>query len=845
MSLTKHYSRLLALACAALVFVGCSDESYKLSNDQFILGVEQDHTKGSTVEGNLITTAIRETHRLDFVFYPSSLIKTSAPAFLDSEFLNENHLNDILDVYPRGMQDQFIIGSMRGRDVKRFILERTGDTYSTDLQVAGLTYDIGFLGGWPQYAYYRQRGGAELDDNRTYRVAVSRYYYFSGNTFPSYKYRNGLGLRDFTETSFISARESLSTYLRSGREWPYLREPRANVSRITKSHLGRKTISEIQGIAHLSPFKGHQVITRGIVTAVGSVGHYPGGEEAFIQCPNGDGDLRSSDALHLHWRDQGLSLEIGDMIEVEGVVYEQVFDAGLSRTSLREIKNVRVLSSNNTLPEPVILGEGGRAIPDSVISSWQGNVNFRPSLNLNDALDFYESLEGMRVTIRNPRITGFQGGNEEFYRNRPKGYLNVWVVPDGHRTNYQTTPTGGQIIDQKKGDFNPNVIQITNNHFTNGMDNDAFYDVGKIIEGELTGILAYEPNVFGGAEYTILLPEVQDDLVRFTQDNKRRTPIEERPITRLVPTENQLTVAAYNIENLAGNQLDRLEEIGKSIAINLQCPDILTLVEVQDENGVDFAGDSSAEVTLQRLIDFTPCGSDVDYRSIHVEPFMNNDGGQPGGNIQVAYLYNANRVHFRPRGNPNSLMDTVVSPQGGLRDNPARLFTRDAEFRNTRKSLLIEVEFRGERIYLISNHYNSRFGDTGLYDAVQPQVLRSDIRRQQKAKMINNFVQLLQVNEPDAKVIVLGDFNAFIEDRSMRILAGEQMHNLTTYKDLMPFNDRYSFNFRGNSQAIDHIFATHNLLRNHRPEVEIPHINTDFMGRLADHDPIISRFYFR
>jgi hypothetical protein len=836
-------TRLLFFSFAALMLISCGDKAYKLNNDDYILGLNNSHSLESSVEGNLITSAIREVHNLDIVFYPSRLLQQNNLAFLSNTQFNNSNLNDVLAVYPAGIKDQFIVGNMSGRDIKNFIKERSQDNFDVDLQVAGMNYHLHYVGGWLNYAYFGLRGNTKLDESAVYRVAVSRYYYFSGETFPSYKYRNGLGLRNFVETRFISARESLQQYLLSGREWPFLREPRAKVTTHSLPSVGEKKIPEIQGRSHISPYLGHHVRTTGIVTAVGTVGHYPGGEEFYLQCPEGDGDPLTSDGILVHLGATNQLLKIGMELEVEGVVYEQLFESGLSRTSLREITNLKILRESVPLPEPVRLGIGGRAIPQNNISTWRGNVNIKPELNLNDGMDFFESLEGMRVVISNPRITGFRGGNEEFYRARPKGYLNLYVKPDGDTPDRKTTTGGGVIIDQEVNDFNPGIIQILSNHFTNGFDPNAFYDVGKVIEGDIVGVMGYESNIFGGAEYAMVLPTPQEAFQDFAAANQQRTELDQRPITTLVPTSNQLTVAAYNIENLAGNQFDRLEEIGRSIAINLQCPDIVNLVEVQDENGVDFQGNASAEVTLTRLIEFIPCGSEVKYRPVFVDPVQGSDGGQPGGNIQVAYLYNSNRVSFTPRGNPYSLMDVTVRPGGGTIDNPARLFTRDEVFRNTRKSLLAEFEFQGHKVYLISNHFNSKFADTGLWNAVQPQDFRSDNRRQLMARLINNFVQKMMLQEPDASIIVLGDFNAFTFDQSMRVLQGEQLHNLATVPGLIPFNDRYSYNFNGNSQLIDHIFVTSPLLERN-PEFQIPHINTDFMGRLADHDPIISRFTF-
>ena len=76
--------------------------------------------------------------------------------------------------------------------------------------------------------------------------------------------------------------------------------------------------------------------------------------------------------------------------------------------------SVSVLSTGNPLPAPTVIGTGGRIPPDTIIDDdATGNVEtsgvFDPD---QDGIDFYESLEGMRVQLNNavavgPTATGF------------------------------------------------------------------------------------------------------------------------------------------------------------------------------------------------------------------------------------------------------------------------------------------------------------------------------------------------------------------------------------------------------------------------------------------------------
>lgn len=61
---------------------------------------------------------------------------------------------------------------------------------------------------------------------------------------------------------------------------------------------------------------------------------------------------------------------------------------------------------------------------------------------------------------------------------------------------------------------------------------------------------------------------------------------------------------------------------------------------------------------------------------------------------------------------------------------------------------------------------------------------------------------------------------------------------------LIPPNERYTYNYEGNSQALDHVFVSRALLP--RAELDVVHLNTDFPslpGRTgSDHDPLVARF---
>ncbi|NJO85455.1 MAG: hypothetical protein HC818_01110 [Synechococcaceae cyanobacterium RM1_1_27] len=114
-------------------------------------------------------------------------------------------------------------------------------------------------------------------------------------------------------------------------------------------------------------------------------------------------------------------------------------------------------------------------------------------------------------------------------------------------------------------------------------------------------------------------------------------------------------IATYNVLNLdpvvetgvSANNIDddlgdgRFAAIGSQIATNLNAPDIICLQEIQDNDGAQNNGLIAADVTLQTLVTAIANAGGPTYTAIDNPAVINGaGGGQPGGNIRTAYLYN-------------------------------------------------------------------------------------------------------------------------------------------------------------------------------------------------------------
>ena len=81
---------------------------------------------------------------------------------------------------------------------------------------------------------------------------------------------------------------------------------------------------------------------------------------------------------------------------------------------------------------------------------------------------------------------------------------------------------------------------------------------------------------------------------------------------------------------------------------------------------------------------------------------------------------------------------------------------------------------------------------------------------------------------------------------STGILAEWLRQSATAYVDLLttlPQSERYTYDFEGNSQSLDHILLS-NALRIRPFAYDVVHVNSEFATQVSDHDPQVVRLSF-
>lgn len=678
-------------------------------------------------------------------------------------------------------------------------------------------------------------------------------------------------------------------------------------------------IHDIQGTAFYSPILAADGITsfnavsttkvtvQAVVTGVDGSGELQG---FFISEENSDWDtdFRTSEGIFVMTRnDSGVgqamntgdfaSITVGETVTLEAYVIEYRSFDNLPRTFLTNPTIIAQSNSAVPLPTLVLDGSAGKAIPNTILSD--DNPDYTDSVDgvgdtfdaENDALDFFETVEGMRVTIPDMVVAdGYVAGANDTVRlkaysevhadaeqiNARGGYTvsgdPALSPPDTAATDDGTIRGGRHLHD---GDVNPDIVELdfSGAGRAGTADFDQLLTMGDKI-GDVSGIVDFD--------YVNVKVYVTDAI-----DTAGVSAQPTFETVTLADDDRSLRVASFNVKNLdpgddtkvdetSASGVGKFNDMGKAIAQNLGSPDIISIEEVQDNNG-QAAGGVDASVTWERLAQAVSTATGHKYQWVDEMPVNGADGGAPGGNIRVGFLYNTERVQLGDLGADATIAERrqfVDRIGDGVRDAGDKLAFSDdqiggvnpADYTATRKSLLGEFTFNGSKVYVTANHLPSKSGSSGdFYQADQNidsgEPANGDwSQRNAVADDLWTMMNHIAQSDPDARIVAGGDFNEFYFYRPMEVLTGyvnvdgsarvggERFTNLTVSE--LPLAERFTYDFDGRSQAIDHIVVDEELAA--VASYDIVHINTGYNERtgavnpsLSDHDPVVGQFDFR
>jgi len=152
-------------------------------------------------------------------------------------------------------------------------------------------------------------------------------------------------------------------------------------------------IPTIQGLGFRSPYEGTEVTTQGEVIGFfkGNSSAYGNFDGFFIQDSTGDGDAATSDGIFVNYKKLAVSVNLGDMVEVTGVVneFDEYDGTGcygnecLTQVTVSNAGDVTILTTQLTAPQAITATE------------------LNPPGDVAASDIYFEALEGMLVTLPN------------------------------------------------------------------------------------------------------------------------------------------------------------------------------------------------------------------------------------------------------------------------------------------------------------------------------------------------------------------------------------------------------------------------------------------------------------
>lgn len=280
--------------------------------------------------------------------------------------------------------------------------------------------------------------------------------------------------------------------------------------------------------------------------------------------------------------------------------------------------------------------------------------------------------------------------------------------------------------------------------------------------------------------------------------------------------------------SLAGYR-DKLAKLAATIAVDLGCPELVALQEVE-AGTVDVLAALTAQISSTAQ---AGAGSSMgaacelaprDYGHVAGEP-------DPQSGVGQALLYRRDRVALLEVQNRDVAASAAIAADGEgetLMRRPL-LVGRFIVYRDGLDDALRET------ITVATAHLKSIPRDFIL-------------RREAQARFVAGVAEELLAAEQDARLIVAGDVNADYNQPEQRAQLQDlealaergDLHNLTAR---VPDDERFSFRFAQQRVLLDWMYAS-SALERQLQQVQIPHLNTRTTPgrRSSDHDPIVARF---
>lgn len=571
-----------------------------------------------------------------------------------------------------------------------------------------------------------------------------------------------------------------------------------------------ETIHQIQGVTHTSPYNQKMVKNvRGIVTAVVKDGFY-------MQSRKFDRNIKTSEGIYVESKNLP---NVGEYVSVNGMVYEKQFgrpsESELTVTSIKAGDDIKVISKGNKVKAVNI---DPRKVPMKVYVG-KFNEKLNPKKN---AMDFYESLEGMLVKVHKPLITGADEDRGE-----------VCVVPEYGKYVKDKTNHGGVRYTYKNEQTQRILIKSELFKLSQGKRYEGKYidpsftpNPGDRFSRDIQGVLTYDKSNYKLIN-TSPLPKIKDGKIK-------------RDKLNIKYDKNKLSVVSYNIENftIADGGQKRVDVLAKQVRDDLHTPDILGLAEVGDNDGGNVTSKVvSADKVLDAIVEGIKKATGVEYKWLSADPEDGKDGGWPAMHIRNAILYRTDKLELPYFKQGDSKVDTEIK-EGKLTFNPGRLGNNKEFYKDVRKSLVAHLVLKDSKkdVFIVVNHLKSKRFDDKIYSKNQPVKRKSEDLRIPEGKYVGQFLKEINKQKPNAIILSMGDMNDFEFSPTLKAMKTNLMVSAV---ESLPKNQRHTYVYQGNSQVLDNLLVNKKYAKGMK--VDILNINSEFtisQGYFSDHDPV-------
>ena len=524
-------------------------------------------------------------------------------------------------------------------------------------------------------------------------------------------------------------------------------------------------ICDLQGDGFLSPFANQEIETIGVVTGVLRRGF-------FIQTPNKDWDGVSSDAIFVFSPDWTVS--VGYEVVVTGRCVDFIKHDTAKPVTQIHLKEARVKSTRGASINPIELTR-----------------DFLPSAN-DELAKRLNALEGMLVSVAQ--------GQTFIAPSNPFGDYVLALDANTKDDSMVRSPEGGAIVSEQ----NPlrwfPGFRVTNYH------NAQRLNVGSTLKSTITGPLNYRVDA-----YQIAVNSAFDVEHNYIDRDKASLSSSNGSITIMTLNCFNLDAHVESPDRVMNPQKDvdddfgegRFHTLAQAVVLEANTPDIVALQEIQDNDGAEISAVIDASKTYEVLINAIKELSGIEYQWADVPPQVGEDGGQPGGNIRNAYLYNPERVSIDPQS--------------------IRVFaTEEACFTNSRKPLIAEfIEKASEkRLAVINVHLASKRHQSSIFAVENAGIDSKEHIRVDQARLIR--LEAEKSLDKGVEFYITGDFNDLEFSPTMLECTGERGVNLVLS---LPETERYDYNHRGKLQVLMHGIVPKKMSESGRAQYEIIHGN--------------------